>query len=151
MSGPAFTVVPTEPDHLSEVAAIERICFSQPWSNLGLMRAISARDSVFLSAIDAQGRIAGYAGMMTVLDEGYITNVAVRPDCRRQGVAQMLLRRMEDEARRRGLSFISLEVRVSNHGAIALYSGEGYVDMGLRRGYYDLPKEDARIMTRWLK
>lgn len=151
MSENTFTLMPTRPEHLPEIVDLERICFSQPWSYKGLLRAVSAPGGIFVSALDGEGKIAGYAGMISVLDEGYVTNVAVRPDCRRKGLGRMLLRHFREEGGSRGLRFISLEARVSNIGAIALYSLEGYSDMGVRPGYYDYPKEDARIMTLWLK
>ena len=82
------------------------------------------------------------------LDEGYITNVAVRPDCRRRGVAGKLLDVFERFAEGNHLAFLSLEVRASNYAAIALYGQHGYRGVGRRRNYYEHPKEDAVIMTR---
>ena len=83
-----------------------------------------------------------------LLDEGYITNVAVRPDCRRRGVAGKLLDVFERFAEGNHLAFLSLEVRASNYAAIALYGQHGYRGVGRRRNYYEHPKEDAVIMTR---
>ena len=81
-------------------------------------------------------------------DQGYITNVAVRPEYRRQGVASQLLEVFARFAQGRGLAFLSLEVRASNAAARALYEKHGYVQAGLRRNYYEHPREDAVIMTR---
>ena len=92
-------------------------------------------------------RVVGYAGLQVVLDEGYITNVAVRPDCRRRGVAGKLLDVFERFAEGNHLAFLSLEVRASNYAAIALYGQHGYRGVGRRRNYYEHPKEDAVIMT----
>ena len=83
-----------------------------------------------------------------LLDEGYITNVAVRPDCRRRGVAGKLLDVFERFAEGNHLALLSLEVRASNYAAIALYGQHGYRGVGRRRNYYEHPKEDAVIMTR---
>ena len=94
------------------------------------------------------GARVGYAGLQVVLDEGYITNVAVRPDCRRRGVAGKLLDVFERFAEGNHLAFLSLEVRASNYAAIALYGQHGYRGVGRRRNYYEHPKEDAVIMTR---
>ena len=84
-------IVPMTGDHLDEVAELERVCFSTPWSRNMLAEELENDLSAFLVALDDSGRVAGYAGLQVVLDEGYITNVAVRPDCRRQGVAGQLL------------------------------------------------------------
>ena len=82
-----------------------------------------------------------------MLDEGYINNVAVRPDCRRMGIATALLEALRRQGLEKGLSFLTLEVRESNRGARALYAGLGFAEAGQRRGYYLHPKEDAIIMT----
>ena len=83
-----------------------------------------------------------------LLDEGYITNVAVRPECRRQGIAGKLLQVFLDFAQGNHLAFLTLEVRASNYDAIALYGSRGFRGEGRRKNYYDLPKEDALILTR---
>ena len=84
-------VVPMTADHLDEVAELERLCFSVPWSRNMLAEELENALSAMLVALDDQGHVAGYAGLQVILDEGYITNVAVRPDCRRQGVAGQIL------------------------------------------------------------
>ena len=83
-----------------------------------------------------------------LLDEGYITNVAVRPDCRKQGVAGKLLQVFLDFAQANHLAFLTLEVRASNYPAIALYGSRGFRGVGRRKNYYEHPREDAIIMTR---
>jgi ribosomal-protein-alanine N-acetyltransferase len=104
--------------------------------------------SAFLVALDDGGKVAGYAGLQVILDEGYITNIAVRPDCRRQGVAGKLLQVFLDFAQGNHLAFLTLEVRASNYDAIALYGSRGFRSAGRRKNYYEHPKEDAIIMTR---
>ena len=89
----------------------------------------------------------GYAGLLAVLDEGYITNVAARPEYRRQGVASQLLDAFRRFGEGSGLSFLTLEVRASNTAARALYTKHGYAETGCRKNYYEHPKEDAIIMT----
>ena len=81
-------IVPMTADHLDEVAELERICFTTPWSRNMLAEELDNYLSAFLVALDDNDKVAGYAGLQAVLDEGYITNVAVRPDCRKQGVAR---------------------------------------------------------------
>ena len=141
-------ILPMTADHLGEVAELERICFSMPWSRKMLAEELDNALSAFLVALDDEGRVAGYAGLQVVLDEGYITNVAVRPDCRRRGVAGKLLQVFLDFAQGNRLAFLTLEVRASNYDAIALYGSRGFRSVGRRKNYYEHPKEDALIMTR---
>ena len=142
-------IVPMTADHLDEVAELERICFSTPWSRNMLAEELDNYLSAFLVALDDNDKVAGYAGLQAVLDEGYITNVAVDPACRRQGVANQLLQVFDSFARGNHLAFLTLEVRPSNAAAIALYQGFGFAEAGRRRNYYDLPKEDALILTKY--
>lgn len=135
-------------DHLDEVAALEQICFSDPWSRNLLAEELDNALSAFLVALDGDGRVAGYAGLQVILDEGTITNIAVRPDCRRQGVAGKLLQVFLDFARGNRLAFLTLEVRASNYDAIALYGSRGFRSAGRRKNYYRQPREDAIIMTK---
>ena len=141
-------IVPMNADHLDEVAELERICFSTPWSRNMLAEELDNACSAFLVAEDDAGRVVGYAGLQVILDEGYITNVAVRPECRRNGIAGKLLQVFLDFGQANHLAFLTLEVRPSNAAAIALYTRFGFREAGRRRNYYDLPKEDALILTR---
>lgn len=133
--------------HIAALARIEQQCFSAPWSEQALSAELGK--GLFLVA-ERDGQPVGYVGCQTVLDEGYITNVAVQPQARRQGVARALLAALEREGRRKGLAFVTLEVRVSNEAAIALYRGAGYEPAGRRKGFYQNPKEDALLMTCYL-
>ena len=141
-------IVPMTADHLDEVAELERICFTTPWSRNMLAEELDNYLSAFLVALDDNDKVAGYAGLQAVLDEGYITNVAVRPDCRRQGIAGKLLQVFLDFAKGNHLAFLSLEVRASNYDAIALYGSRGFRSVGRRKNYYEHPREDAIIMTK---
>ena len=141
-------IVPMNGDHLDEVAELERICFSTPWSRNMLAEELENDCAAFLVALDDQERVVGYAGLLVVLDEGYITNVAVRPECRRNGIAGKLLQVFLDFAQAHRLAFLTLEVRASNYGAIALYGSRGFRGVGRRKNYYEHPKEDAIIMTK---
>lgn len=140
-------IVPMNGDHLDEVAELERVCFPDPWSRNMLKEELENDLAAFLVALDGQGAVAGYAGLQVILDEGYILNIAVRPDCRRQGVASRLLRVFLDFAKGNQLAFLTLEVRASNYEAIALYGSRGFRGAGRRKNYYEHPREDAVIMT----
>ena len=103
----------------------------------------------FLVALEeATEKVVGYAGLLVMADEGYITNVAVFPEYRRQGIAGQLLEVFLRFAQANALAFLTLEVRPSNDAAIALYQGYGFEEKGRRKNYYDFPKEDALILTR---
>ena len=126
-------IVPMTADHLAEVAELERICFSTPWSRNMLAEELDNALSAFLVALDESGKVVGYAGLQVVLDEGYITNVAVRPECRRQGIAGKLLQVFLDFAQGNHLAFLTLEVRASNYDAIALYGSRAFRSVGRRK------------------
>ena len=89
--------------------------------------------------------------MMSVLDEGYISNVAVSPAARRQGIGRALVKELLNRAAEKKLSFVTLEVREHNEDAIRLYSSEGFLPVGTRTDYYDRPRENALLMTRFFK
>ncbi|MBQ9492525.1 MAG: ribosomal protein S18-alanine N-acetyltransferase [Oscillibacter sp.] len=141
-------VEPMTAEHLDEVAALERVCFPDPWSRNLFAETLKNDLSAYLVALDEGGRVAGYAGLTVILDEGSIDNIAVRPDCRRRGVAARLLQVFLDFARANRLAFLTLEVRASNYAAIALYGSRGFRAVGRRKKYYERPEEDALIMTR---
>ena len=141
-------IVPMSGEHLDEVAELERICFSTPWSRNMLAEELDNLLAAFLVALDDNDRVVGYAGVHVILDEGYITNIAVRPECRQQGIAGKLLQVFLDFAQANHLAFLTLEVRASNHTAIMLYGSRGFRSVGRRKNYYEHPKEDAIIMTR---
>ncbi len=133
-------------EHIPQIAAIERSCFSHPWSEDMLRETLWNDAAVIVAAEGEDGAVLGYAGLQVVLDEGYIDNIAVAPAYRRQGVADELLSAFERFGREK-LAFLTLEVRQSNAPAIALYKKHGFQPAGRRKNYYDDPKEDAIIMT----
>lgn len=143
-----MTIVPMAERHLAALAEIEKACFHAPWSESMLREELGK--GIFLVA-ERDGQAVGYVGCQTVLDEGYITNVAVSPDARRQGIARALIAKLTDEARAAGLAFVTLEVRASNAPAIALYEGAGFGRVGVRKNFYTAPTEDAVLMTLFLK
>ncbi len=136
-------------EHVSAVAAIEQQSFSLPWSPAMIREEIANPLAVYRAVKDGNS-LAGYAGMQIILDEGYITNVATAPDYRRRGVGDLLMGALLTLARDRKLSFLTLEVRRSNVPAIALYEKHGFTVAGVRPGYYEKPREDALLMTRYL-
>lgn len=141
-----YKLVPMTAEHIPQIAALERACFSHPWSEDSLRGELWNDSAVIIAAEGEDGTVLGYAGLQTVLDEGYINNVAVDPQYRRQGVADELVSAFVRFGRAR-LAFLTLEVRASNTPAISLYAKHGFVEAGRRKNYYDDPKEDALLMT----
>lgn len=142
-----YTIVPMDRGHLPQIAALERQCFSAPWTEDMLAEELFNPQASFIVAQGPEGEVLGYAGLHVVLDEGYIANVAVRPDHRQQGIASALLDVFLRFSRANGLAFLTLEVRASNDPAIRLYLKHGFAQVGRRRGYYTRPEEDAILMT----
>jgi ribosomal-protein-alanine N-acetyltransferase len=143
----SYQIVPMDRSHLKEMAALERRCFSTPWTEAMLEQELYQDTASYLVAEDESGRVLGYAGLHVVLDEGYIDNVAVLPDYRRQGIARRLIE-VFCRFGEANLAFLTLEVRASNEAAIALYEHLGFAPVGHRKAYYEKPKEDAVLMTR---
>lgn len=143
----AIEIVPMAEAHIAAIAALEEQCFSTPWSAAALTEELNNPCAVFRTAVDADGRVLGYAGMHHVGDEGYIDNVAVDHAARRQGVAGALMAALERYGRENALYRLTLEVRASNAAAIALYAGAGYVCDGVRPNFYRKPTEDAAIYS----
>ena len=128
------------------MAALEKRCFSSPWSENGILEAMD-HNTVFFKAVSPKG-FSGYISVTAVAGEGYINNIAVASACRGVGVGSLLLDRVVTFARDSGLEFVSLEVRTSNNAAISLYEKAGFTKEGFRKGFYENPKEDGVIMTR---
>ena len=146
-----YRIIDTTQTQLEQIEKIEQQCFSCPWTLDQLRSQLSDERHVFLAAVAENGAVLGYVGMMFVLDEGYISNVAVAPDFRRQGVADALISALMTRAEELNLAFVTLEVRAGNEPAKSLYAKHGFVPVGRRKNYYDLPKEDAILMTRFWK
>ena len=141
-----FTISDAREELLPQIQKIEQHSFSMPWTEAMLRMQLAPDSHVFLTA-ETEGVVVGYVGLMYVLDEGYVSNVAVHPDWRRRGAADALLTALEARARKLLLSFLTLEVRESNAPAIALYEKHGYRAVGKRKNYYEKPTEDAILMT----
>lgn len=146
----AIVITDVQPHHLPQIEELEKQCFSLPWTWEQLMSQLPDDGHEFLAA-EEEGKVLGYVGMMTVLDEGYISNVAVDPAFRRRGIGDLLISELLARSEIRELSFVTLEVREHNEPAIALYRKHGFVPVGLRKNYYTLPAENALLMTKYLK
>ena len=133
--------------HVAELARLEQLCFSEPWSEAGLAAELNNETAFFRVAEDGDGTVLGYVGMHCVAGECYIDNVAVFPQARRRGAASALLADLVAWAKANACAFVTLEVRPSNTGAIALYEKFGFAEVGRRRRFYRDPEEDGLILT----
>ena len=140
-------IVNMNESHVAQVAELEKICFSDPWSENSVASELKNPLSCWLVA-EEDGVVAGYIGSQTVMDESDMMNVAVHPDHRRKGIAQALVNELVEALKKRESHCLTLEVRASNEPAKALYEKLGFVQVGLRRNYYRNPKEDALILRR---
>lgn len=147
----SFDICDARKEHVAGIRALEERCFSVPWTEEQIESQLTDESHIFLAALDENGGVLGYIGLMFVLDEGYISNVAVAEGARGKGIAKALIAEITERARSNNLSFITLEVRESNAPARSLYSGCGFADVGIRKNYYAFPKEDAILMTLYLK
>lgn len=129
-----------------EIAALEKECFSSPWSEKAVLESYYSDTKFFL--FEENEKILGYAGLQAVLDEGYVTNIAVTKLARGRGIGKALVDNLINFGKDKNLAFISLEVRESNIPAISLYTKCGFKDMGKRKNFYKDPAEDAKILTK---
>jgi [ribosomal protein S18]-alanine N-acetyltransferase len=134
------------PEDLDEVLDIERASFSMPWSRGAFLYEMQQNRVARCWVMREDGRVIGYLCLWEIADELHITNIAVHPAHRRQGVGRLLLRGVLEDARERRLRLVVLEVRPSNTEARTLYEGFGFRVIGLRRGYYYDTGEDALVM-----
>lgn len=141
-------ILPMTPDDVDDVVEIEKLSFSTPWSRSALLGELRYPNKTVYLVARVGGRIVGYVGLWIIMDEGHITNIAVHPDYRGQGIGTRLLLFLIEVARSRGVTAITLEVRKSNVSAQKLYERMGFVPSGVRQGYYRDNNEDAIIMWR---
>ena len=143
-----YIIRTAENGDLKDITELEQQCFSFPHTLSQLENELN--DPLYLLFVAAEEKkIIGYAGLMHVADEGYITNVAVYSDARRKGIADALMYKLDSVADELELSFISLEVRSSNLPAKGLYVKHGYIQQAILPGYYSKPTEDGLIMTKY--
>lgn len=143
-----YKIIDASSSHIEQLEKLERACFSMPWTRNFLISQLPDDRHIFIVAADG-GRVLGYVGMSFVIDEGYISNVAVAPECRRQGIADALIAELLRRCAELELSFVTLEVREGNAPAISLYEKHGFAPVGRRKNYYDFPKEDAILITKF--
>ncbi len=140
-----YTIMTQE--HVAQVASLEQLCFSDPWSPGAIASELQNPLSYWLVAMDGP-ELAGYVGSQSVLGWADMMNLAVAPKYRRQGVAKALVEQLEEGLRQQGVSCLTLEVRNGNEAAIALYRQLGFVQVGCRPNYYHNPREDALILRK---
>lgn len=133
-------------DDVADIAKIEKACFSAPWSENAIRESLIAGTRFYI--VRADGNVVAYMGVSTIAGEGYVTNIAVLPYYRRQGIGQKLLNYVINDINDT-VEFISLEVRVLNNAAISLYNKLGFLEVGRRKKFYTSPDEDALIMTKY--
>ena len=133
-------------EDLDQVMKIEESLFAVPWTREGYFTFLTRENSMFL-VVEEKGEILGYCGLLMVLDEGDVTNVAVRGDRQREGIGNFLMESLIRLSREQGIRMIHLEVRAGNETAIRLYERLGFVRDGLRKAYYTDPVEDTILMT----
>ena len=136
------------PCDAAQIAQLEKLCFSEPWSERQLLETMEDPKGVLYVAVqDDDGQVLGYAGLHDIVGEGYVDNIAVFPQFRAQGIGEALTRALIEYMRCASLEFLTLEVRASNLPAISLYEKLGFRQEGRRKNFYRHPTEDARIMT----
>ena len=134
-------------EHVAQVAALEKLCFSDPWSENSVASELNNPLSLWLVALDGE-TVAGYVGSQTVMDESDMMNLAVHPDYRCQGIGSRLVDELIKELKKKGSQRLTLEVRVSNEPAKRLYDELGFSEIAVRKRYYSHPKEDALILRK---
>lgn len=131
--------------HVAEIAQLERICFSDPWSEKSIASEVNNPLSLWIVALD-EGHVVGYVGSQAVLGWADMMNLAVMPEYRKQGIGRTLVCNLIERLKQNQVSCLTLEVRCSNINAISLYHSLGFVQVGKRPGYYHNPREDALIL-----
>ncbi|MBQ2842353.1 MAG: ribosomal protein S18-alanine N-acetyltransferase [Clostridia bacterium] len=134
-------------EHISQIAEIEKNCFSEPWSEDAIAEELEYENSHFLVA--EADDVVGYIGVQEICGEAYITSVAVSAEYRKSGIGRALIKAACEGARSRNCEFITLEVRESNSAAISLYESENFKRAGLRKNFYSSPTENGIIYTKY--
>lgn len=142
-----MTIIPMNESHVAQIAQLEKLCFSDPWSENSIATELDSRLSYWLVAV-VDDCVVGYIGSQSVMGESDMMNVAVHPDHRRKGIAEALIENLSQGLKERGNVCLTLEVRASNDPAIALYHKLGFTQVGRRPNYYRNPKEDALILRK---
>ena len=139
-------IIPMKAEHAAKIAELEKICFTDPWSEKEIACEVENPAARFFVAMCGD-EIAGYAGMMYAADFAGVCNIAVVPEYRRKGIGRKLMNVLIETCRELNVAVVSLEVRESNIAAQKLYEELGFVRVGTRKGFYSSPKEDALVMN----
>ncbi len=141
-----FEIITFNGSFAKEMAENEAVCLGEEaWTENGIIDTSNGNGTYFVAV--KNGQYIGHGGFATVLDECYITNIAVSPKHRRKGVGTAILLKMIDDCKQKNAAFLTLEVRDSNKAAILLYEKYGFKVCGRRKNFYTSPNEDAIIMT----
>ena len=143
-------IITFDESHLDAVCEIERASFSDPWSDLAFRESAKALFTEIFVALDDSGAICGYIAVNVIAPECEILNLAVSSERRRLGIAGKLIEFVFDRAREKGCHTVMLDVRESNTPAIEFYKKHGFYEVGIRKGFYSSPKENALLMDRKL-
>ena len=135
--------------HVVAVAALEKLCFADPWSEKSIASELQNPLALWLVAVE-DDVVCGYIGSQSVMGESDMMNVAVNPDFRRKGIGEALVIALSEALKALGNTGLTLEVRISNAPAISLYEKLGFFQVGLRKNYYRNPREDALILRKLL-
>jgi len=140
-----YVIVEFAPAHAKGAAEVEKLCFSQPWSEQSLLSQLGRSDSVMFAALHGD-EVVGWAGMEHQFGEGSVLNIAVSPAHRRMGLGEALTSALINRCAELKLDWLMLEVRPSNEAAVSLYKKLGFAEIGRRPGFYAFPREDALLM-----
>ena len=143
-----MNIIKMTQSHIKQVAQIESLCFSHPWSEESIYDSFINPCNQFYISVE-ENKVVGYIGLSVIVDEGYILNVAVHPQCQGKGIGKALVKTVDDFAVENNLAFVTLEVRPSNEKAVSLYESFGFTKAGERKDYYSNPKENALLLTKY--
>lgn len=143
-----FKILQMTKEHIDGVCTVENLCFKSPWTKEAFESEIENENAFYFAALDEKDDVVAYGGFWCVCGEGQITNIAVHPDMRRMHIGEALLDKIIDTALKLSAEFITLEVRVSNDAAQALYEKKGFKKVGIRKRYYKDNGEDAFLMLK---
>jgi ribosomal-protein-alanine N-acetyltransferase len=144
-----ITIERLQEKHLNSLMEIENECFNIPWTKEMFAEELSNEKAVYFVAV-FKNNLVGYGGIWFVLDEGQITNIAVKNNFRRRGIGKKILQKLINTAKEKKCFSMTLEVRISNHDAINLYKKEGFKEEGVRKKYYADNAEDGLIMWKYM-